>query len=73
MYKVVSLYQIAGQNQNLLAATKSFENVAKCKYFEVTVTSKIAFKKILKSDYVLGMLATILFREFCIPTSSLKT
>jgi hypothetical protein len=37
---VASYHQNVGQNQNLLNASKSFENVAKFKYLRTTVTKQ---------------------------------
>jgi hypothetical protein len=39
-YIVMSCYQNVGQNHNLLAANKSFVNVAKFKYLGITLTSQ---------------------------------
>jgi hypothetical protein len=36
----MSRHQNSEQNHNLLTANKSFENVAKFKYFGITVTNK---------------------------------
>jgi len=40
MHVIVSRYQNAGQNCNLLIANKSFKNIAEFKYFETTVTNQ---------------------------------
>jgi hypothetical protein len=45
---VMSDHQNAGQNDSLLTAHKSLENVARFKYFGATVTSQIAFMKNLR-------------------------
>jgi hypothetical protein len=36
----MSNHQIAGKNHNLLIANKSFENIGKIKYLEMTVTNQ---------------------------------
>jgi hypothetical protein len=42
------------------------------KYFGTTETKQISVTKKLRADYIWGMLATILFRVFCLPVTSLK-
>jgi hypothetical protein len=69
----MSDYQNAGQKYNLSVDTKSFENVAEFKYLEMAVTNEIAFTKKLKSVLNSGMFATIQFKIFCLPISSLKS
>jgi hypothetical protein len=46
----ISYHQNSGQNHVLTIDNKSFENVAKFKYSEMTVTGKISFKKKLRGD-----------------------
>jgi hypothetical protein len=46
------------QDKVMVIVNKSFENMAKLKYFE----TKIAFMKKLRAYYIWRMLATILFR-----------
>jgi hypothetical protein len=65
-YMVLPFHQNVRQDPNLLIANKSFKNVAKFKYFR-TVVKKITFMKKLRADYIWGMLATFLFRTFCLP------
>jgi hypothetical protein len=73
-YMVMSRHQNVEQDHNLLVADKLFENVTNFRYLVTTVTNiKIAFRNKLIADETGGMLATFLFRVFCLSVSSLKT
>jgi hypothetical protein len=54
MYMVVSHHQNTRQNHTLLITNKSFENVAKFSYLEMTVTNESCIHKEIKSRLVLG-------------------
>jgi hypothetical protein len=70
-YAFLSRHQNAGQNYSLLIANKYFENVADFKCLGTTVI-KFAFRKKLRSDEIVALLSIFLFRDFCLPISSLK-
>jgi hypothetical protein len=55
--------QNVGQNQKLLIANKSFDNVAKFKYMETTATTQ-NYKRKRRAEYIRGMLSVIPFRMF---------
>jgi hypothetical protein len=47
---VVSCHHNVGKNHNLLTATKAFENVAKFKCLETTITNQNCITKELRAD-----------------------
>jgi len=61
----------AGQHHNLLSVDKSFEVVEKFKY--LGRTTKLCIHEEIKSRRRSGIPATIQFRIFCLPVSSIKT
>jgi hypothetical protein len=70
---VVSRHQNTGQNHNVLITNKSFENVAKFKHSATTATNQNSLhKKKFRAVQIRGVLATVLFRVFCLPAPSLK-
>jgi len=64
-YMVVSCHQNAGQNNNLLIANKSSENLTKFKCFRTRVPNQIALTTKLRADYIWRMLTIIHFQIFC--------
>jgi hypothetical protein len=49
-YRLLSCHQNAGKNHNIYIGDISFENVAKSKYLETTVTNHIKFRRKLRGD-----------------------
>jgi hypothetical protein len=55
-YMLVYWHMNAGQNHNTKIANKTAENISMFSYFGTTIKIKFAFRRILRGDYVLGML-----------------
>jgi hypothetical protein len=66
-YMSMSRGQKAGRKHSIKIANRSFEDVAKFKYLETTLTDQNCMHKQVKSGLNSGMLATVRFRVFCPP------
>jgi protein associated with RNAse G/E len=63
-YRLKSCYQKAGQKHSIKIANRSFEDVAKFKYLETTLTGQIFMHEEIKSMLNLGDGCYIQFRVF---------
>jgi hypothetical protein len=70
-YMLMSHSQKTGQKRSIKTANRSFEDVAKFKYVQTTLTHQNCMHEEIKSRLNWGMLATIWFRVFCPPTCCL--
>jgi hypothetical protein len=68
---LMSRYQKVGRKHSIKIGNRSFEDVVKFQYLGTTLQIKIACMKRLRADRIRGMLATILFRVFCLPACGL--
>ena len=66
-YMIVSRDKTAGRSHNIKIDNNSFESVEQFKYFGTTLKIQILFRKKLRTDSSHGMLATNLYRIFCLP------
>jgi hypothetical protein len=66
-YMLISCYQKAGQKHGIKIANKSFEDVSKFKYMEITLTYQNCMHEELRADKIQGMLATIGSESFVFP------
>jgi hypothetical protein len=63
---VVSHYQNADQNPDLIKANRSFENVSQFRYLGTAVTNQNLIQRKLRDDWILAVLATIRTRSLCL-------
>jgi hypothetical protein len=59
----MSCHPTAGQNHSIKVANKSFQDVAKLKYFGTTATDQNCINEETGSRIIRGMLATMQFRK----------
>jgi hypothetical protein len=69
-YLLMSCHQNAGQNDDIKIANAFFESVTKFSFLGMRIRS--AFTRKLKSRLILGAIATIQFRIFCLPICCTK-
>jgi hypothetical protein len=62
-------HQNAGQNQNMMTANKTFENVEKFRYLGMTVTNQNDTPKEINNRLKMGLPTTIQFRIFVFPSA----
>jgi hypothetical protein len=65
---IMSRHPNSGQNQNIRKANESFENVAKFKYLETTLTNQNDIHDEIKSRVNQCMLAFTQSKIFCLPS-----
>jgi hypothetical protein len=63
-YMIMSRHPNSGQNQNIMTATESFENVAKFRYLKTTLTNRNDFHDEINSRLYLGICIVIQSRIF---------
>jgi hypothetical protein len=66
-YTLLSRCKMGGQRRSIKIANSPFEDVAKLKYLETTLTDQNCMHEEINSRLDRGMLATIRFRVFCHP------
>jgi hypothetical protein len=72
-YLIMSRHQARGHNPYISVLVEYNENLVKFKYLRKTVKINIAFAKKSGADLIWGVLATMQFRNFCVPVCCLKT
>jgi hypothetical protein len=68
-FMLESGYQKSGQKHCIKFANRPFENVAKFKYLGTTLTYQNYMQDEIKTRLNLGILTTICFCVFCLPSA----